>query len=131
LQSIKHKEILLEFESLKTRRDRVLPSSTDTIHSTNNHHNPLPIMLDSQTSLTDDSAPIHSQRAQQRSTNFNDKSAQIVLAKYSYEPLRFSPNDHPEIELPLKLGEYYLIYGDIDEVRSRMLINRKKRIFFF
>ncbi|CAF4536990.1 unnamed protein product, partial [Rotaria magnacalcarata] len=28
---------------------------------------------------------------------------------------RFSPNDHPEIELPLKQGEYYVIYGNIDE----------------
>ncbi|CAF4649077.1 unnamed protein product, partial [Rotaria magnacalcarata] len=26
-----------------------------------------------------------------------------------------SPNDHPEVELPLTIGEYYLIYGDVDE----------------
>jgi hypothetical protein len=71
-------------------------------------------MIDSPTSPNDDSAPILSH---QRLINSNNKSAQIVVAKYSYEPLRFSPNDHPEIELPLKLGEYYLIYGDIDEVK--------------
>jgi hypothetical protein len=70
-------------------------------------------MIDSQSSLADDSAPIN---AHQRLINSNDRSAQIVVARYSYEPLKFSPNDHPEIELPLKLGEYYLIYGDIDEV---------------
>ena len=39
------------------------------------------------------------------------------MAKYPYEPLRSSPNDHPEIELPLKPGDYYLVYGDMDEVR--------------
>lgn len=47
---------------------------------------------------------------------FNNPTAQIVQAKYSYEPLQFSPNDHPEVELPLNLGEYYLIYGEVDEV---------------
>ena len=46
----------------------------------------------------------------------NNQTAQIVQAKYSYEPLQFSPNDHPEIELPLNIGDYYLIYGDVDEV---------------
>jgi hypothetical protein len=71
-------------------------------------------MIDSQSSFTDDSAPIN---VHQRLINTNDRSAQIVVAKYSYEPLKFSPNDHPEIELPLQLGEYYLIYGDIDEVK--------------
>jgi hypothetical protein len=48
----------------------------------------------------------------------NNQTALIVIAKYSYEPLQFSPNDHPEIELPLNLGEYYLIYGDVDEVNT-------------
>ncbi len=71
-------------------------------------------MVDSQTSPKDDSAPILSR---QRLSNSYNQSPQIVVAKYSYEPLRFSPNDHPEIELPLKLGEYYLIYGDVDEVK--------------
>jgi hypothetical protein len=75
-------------------------------------NNSLPSIIDSQTSLTDDSAPVHSRQ------RLNEKSATIVVAKYSYEPLRFSPNDHPEIELPLKLGEYYLVYGDIDEVKN-------------
>ncbi|CAF4417370.1 unnamed protein product, partial [Adineta steineri] len=38
-----------------------------------------------------------------------------VLWQDINDPLKDSPNDHPEIELPLKSGEYYLIYGDIDE----------------
>lgn len=54
----------------------------------------------------DDSAPIR------------DRSPKIVVAKYTYEPLKFSPNDHPEIELPLQLGQHYLVYGDIDEVKD-------------
>jgi hypothetical protein len=58
-----------------------------------------------------------SQELKQKSF-LNNQTAQIVQAKYSYEPLRFSPNDHPEVELPLNLGEYYLIYGDVDEVNQ-------------
>ncbi|CAF4652800.1 unnamed protein product [Rotaria sp. Silwood1] len=113
-QSLKYEEILLQLESLKTqqKQHRVLPSSTENSSLINNHQSPLSTMVDSQTSTRDDSAPIHSR---QRLTNSNDKLARIVVAKYSYEPLRFSPNDHPEIELPLKLGEYYIIYGNIDE----------------
>ncbi len=106
------------------------------------HHWPLPTMVDSQTSPTDDSVPLLPpppllpsvpQRPLLKSTGsqsmtpsenqeikpksfLNNPTAQIVQAKYSYEPLQFSPNDHPEIELPLHIGEYYLIYGDVDEV---------------
>ncbi|CAM2702999.1 unnamed protein product [Rotaria socialis] len=144
LQSLKHEEILLEFESLKARRDRILPSSTGTILSNSHsnaypltHHWPTPTMVDSQTSPTEDVIPpILSPSIQQRpllkstasqSTAVNEnhetkqkpftsnQTAQIVVAKYSYEPLQCSPNDHPEVELPLTVGEYYLIYGDVDE----------------
>jgi hypothetical protein len=154
LQSFKHEEILLEFESLKARRDRILPSSTGTMLSNNHpsllpslHHWPVPTMVDSQTSPTDDSisilAPpppppsiqqrplfkstgsqsvnvIETQETKQKSF-LNNPTAQIVQAKYSYEPLQFSPNDHPEVELPLTIGEYYLIYGDVDEVKSILI----------
>ncbi|CAF3862642.1 unnamed protein product [Rotaria magnacalcarata] len=144
LQSLKHEEILLEFESLKARRDRILPSSNGTILSNSHsnaypltHHWPTPTMVDSQTSPTEDAIPpILSPPIQQRpllkstasqSTAVNEnhetkqkpftsnQAAQIVVAKYSYEPLQCSPNDHPEVELPLTIGEYYLIYGDVDE----------------
>lgn len=154
LQSLKHEEILLEFESLKARRDRILPSSVGTMLTNNQlsplssspHHWPLPTMVDSQTSPTDESTsfppppplpppvPVQ-QRPILRSTGMqsnnpnetqeikpkslpNNQTAQIVQAKYSYEPLQFSPNDHPEVELPLNVGEYYLIYGDVDEVNQ-------------
>lgn len=60
----------------------------------------------------DDSAPI------------GDRSPKIVVAKYTYEPLKSSPNDHPEMELPLQLGQTYLVYGEIDEVRD--LMKRRK-----
>lgn len=159
LQSLKHEEILLEFESLKARRDRILPSSVGTMLTNNQlsplssspHHWPLPTMVDSQTSPTDEnisfppppppsSLPSPSplpvqQRPILKSTGIqsinsnetqeikpkilpNNQTAQIVQAKYSYEPLQFSPNDHPEVELPLHVGEYYLIYGDVDEVNQ-------------
>ena len=108
LQSLKYEEIYLQLESLKAKQ---------------NHHTLLSSIVNSPLtkvssslivdSKSDDSAPNHSQ---QLSTNFDEKLTRIVIAKYSYEPLRFSPNKHPEIELPLKLGEYYLIYDDVDEV---------------
>ena len=104
-------------------------------------------MVDSQTSPTDDSAlpfpapppppalssappsagqslrptpkvaTSENQEPKQKSL-FNNQLAQTVVAKYSYEPLQYSPNDHPEVELPLNIGDYYLIYGDVDEVRQ-------------
>ena len=150
LQSLKHEEILLEFESLKARRDRILPSSTRTILSNSHpnsssllHHRSVPTMIDSQTSpIAENVAPFSvsqpstiqqgpllkstgsqsvtttdNQDIQQKSI-LNNQTIQIVVAKYSYEPLQCSPNDHPEVELPLNIGEYYLIYGDVDEVNK-------------
>jgi len=163
---LKHEEILLEFESLKARRDRILPSSASAMLSNchpspipSPHHWPAPTMVDSQTSPTEENAsmplspppplpppqsaapaslpyasPSNAQRSllktatsqstapidnsDNRSKPFiNQQTAQIVQAKYSYEPLQFSPNDHPEVELPLNVGEYYLVYGDVDEVQ--------------
>ncbi|CAF1060966.1 unnamed protein product [Adineta ricciae] len=149
LQSLKHEEILLEFESLKARRDRMLPSSSVAMLSNNHsspipspHPWPLPIMVDSQTSPSDNmmssamppaslattvqQRPLVKSIASQSKNPvenqdiksnicLNTQTAQVVVAKYSYEPLQFSPNDHPEVELPLRIGEYYLTYGDVDE----------------
>ncbi|CAF2154725.1 unnamed protein product [Rotaria magnacalcarata] len=116
LQSLKHEEILLQLDSLKAAQQQqqhcILPSSNTSSPSINTHRNSLSTIVDSQTSEIDDSAPIHSR---QQSTNLNEKLVRLAVARYSYEPLRFSPNDHPEIELPLKQGEYYVIYGNIDE----------------
>lgn len=118
MQSLKHAEILLQFETLKAQQQQqqlVLPSSVRSSPSLNSHHNAPATVVDSQTSARDDSAPISSRPP---SRNLKDKLPRVVVAKYSYEPLRYSPNDHPEVELPLKLGEYYIAYGNIDEVRT-------------
>ncbi|CAF3428521.1 unnamed protein product [Rotaria socialis] len=114
LQSLKREGILLQLDSLKEaqQQHRTLPSSNASSPSISTHRNRLSTIVDSQTSEQDDSAPLH---PRQQSTNLNEKLARVVVARYSYEPLRFSPNDHPEIELPLKQGEYYVIYGNIDE----------------
>lgn len=100
LQAIKHQHILREFESLKNRP-----------------------------SLIDDSAPIRSTRIL-KSDSIDETSAQIVRAKYHYEPLKSSPNEHPEIELPLNVGEFYLIYGEIDEVKRKIETNDIVLYFF-
>ena len=42
---------------------------------------------------------------------------QVYVAKYSYDPYQYSPNENPEAELPLHSGDYVLIYGEMDEVR--------------
>ena len=44
---------------------------------------------------------------------------QVYIAKYSYDPYQYSPNENPEAELPLHSGDYVLIYGDMDEVGYR------------
>ncbi|XP_052800298.1 RIMS-binding protein 3-like isoform X4 [Mya arenaria] len=40
---------------------------------------------------------------------------QVYIAKYSYDPYKYSPNENPEAELPLKSLDYVLIYGEMDE----------------
>ncbi|XP_077532986.1 RIMS binding protein isoform X5 [Haemaphysalis longicornis] len=39
----------------------------------------------------------------------------VYVARYSYDPLKQSPNEHPEAELFLAAGDYILIFGDMDE----------------
>lgn len=41
----------------------------------------------------------------------------VFMAKYNYDPLEKSPNEFPEAELVLNMGDYIFIYGDMDEVR--------------
>ncbi|CAN7945484.1 unnamed protein product, partial [Ixodes hexagonus] len=36
----------------------------------------------------------------------------VYVARYSYDPLKQSPNEHPEAELFLNAGDYILIFGD-------------------
>ena len=72
-------------------------------------------LIQEQQQRIDDSAPII------RSDKLDRKSIQVVRAKYAYEPMTSSPNDHPELELPLKIGEFYIVYGKVDEVCDRVL----------
>lgn len=40
----------------------------------------------------------------------------VYIARYSYDPIKQSPNENPEAELQLTAGDYVLIFGDMDEV---------------
>lgn len=39
----------------------------------------------------------------------------VYIARYSYDPIKQSPNENPEAELFLNAGDYILIFGDMDE----------------
>ena len=41
---------------------------------------------------------------------------QVFVAKYAYDPVQYSPNENPEAELGLSIGDYIFVYGNIDEV---------------
>ena len=41
---------------------------------------------------------------------------QVFIAKYSYDPDQYSPNENPDVELALTAGDYLFVYGDMDEV---------------
>ena len=40
----------------------------------------------------------------------------VFVAKYTYDPEQFSPNENPDAELHLNAGDYVFVYGDMDEV---------------
>ncbi|GIY46656.1 RIMS-binding protein 2 [Caerostris darwini] len=39
----------------------------------------------------------------------------VYIARYSYDPIKQSPNENPEAELKLMAGDYVLIFGEMDE----------------
>lgn len=39
----------------------------------------------------------------------------VFIARYSYDPFKQSPNEHPEAELHLNAGDFLLVQGDMDE----------------
>jgi len=47
---------------------------------------------------------------------------EVYVAKYSYDPVQYSPNENPEAELKLNAGDYIFIYGSVDEVRIYIYI---------
>lgn len=42
----------------------------------------------------------------------------VFIALYDYDPYQSSPNDQPDIELPLSAGQHVFIIGDVDEVSN-------------
>jgi len=42
--------------------------------------------------------------------------------RYTYDPFYCSPNDNFEEELPITAGDYILVWGNKDEVRSNITI---------
>ena len=45
----------------------------------------------------------------------------MFVAKYSYDPVQFSPNENPDAELYLNSGDYIFVYGEMDEVRISLM----------
>lgn len=45
------------------------------------------------------------------------QKSRVFIAKYAYDPMRQSPNENPELELPLSVGDHILVFGEMDEVR--------------
>ncbi|XP_057295874.1 uncharacterized protein LOC130624310 isoform X2 [Hydractinia symbiolongicarpus] len=39
----------------------------------------------------------------------------LFVSRYTYDPALYSPNEDHEVELPLELGMYLYVYGDMDE----------------
>lgn len=42
--------------------------------------------------------------------------------RYSYDPFQQSPNENPEAELYLNAGDYVLVWGNMDEVTTLLII---------
>jgi len=60
---------------------------------------------------------IDSQRLSGTSRGRSPMPFQVFIAKYSYDPEQYSPNENPDVELALTAGDYLFVYGDMDEVR--------------
>ncbi|MFH4978337.1 hypothetical protein AB6A40_005046 [Gnathostoma spinigerum] len=42
-------------------------------------------------------------------------STRLFRALFQYIPIRDSPNENPQLELPLQAGDYILVHGEMDE----------------
>ena len=60
---------------------------------------------------------VDSQRQSVTSRGRSPMPFQVFIAKYSYDPEQYSPNENPDVELALTAGDYLFVYGDMDEVR--------------
>lgn len=45
-----------------------------------------------------------------------EEKLSIFIAKYNYDPILYSPNDNPEMELAFQAGDYLYVYGQVDQV---------------
>lgn len=54
----------------------------------------------------------------------------IYCARYTYDPLKQSPNENPEAELALNAGDYVIIYGEMDEVIILFFLLYFENIYF-
>ncbi|XP_028400821.1 peripheral-type benzodiazepine receptor-associated protein 1-like [Dendronephthya gigantea] len=43
-----------------------------------------------------------------------EEKLSIFIAKYNYDPMLYSPNENPEMELAFQAGDYLYVYGDVD-----------------
>ena len=50
-----------------------------------------------------------------------EEKLSIFIARYNYDPMLYSPNENPEMELAFQAGDYLYIYGDVDEVCAEHL----------
>lgn len=57
-----------------------------------------------------------------------EEKLSIFIAKYNYDPMLFSPNENPEMELAFQAGDYLYVYGDIDEVRGNIMLHKCAKI---
>ena len=81
---------------------------------------------------------VESQRDAGSGTSHGHRSPtpfQVFIAKYSYDPEQYSPNENPDIELALTAGDYLFVYGEMDEVRDENVASWRNpilrpRIFF-
>jgi len=55
---------------------------------------------------------------------------QVFIAKYSYDPEQYSPNDNPDVELALTAGDYLFVYGEMDEVERLLPVRYYERPLF-
>ncbi|XP_029475766.1 RIMS-binding protein 2 isoform X5 [Rhinatrema bivittatum] len=62
--------------------------------------------------------PCESDMENERNTNTSKErysgKVHLCIARYSYNPFD-GPNENPEAELPLTMGKYLYVYGDMDE----------------
>jgi hypothetical protein len=55
-----------------------------------------------------------------------EEKLSIFIAKYNYDPVLYSPNENPDMELAFQAGDYLYVYGDIDEVcNNRTFIHKR------